>query len=228
MLTLWAVQPECLWDETLPIEVRELPEDLAALDGLLSDPELTMVFLERWRQEVIDDGPGGVERGSADDRDGDLRAVDGPQGALSVGVPVVGGGGVGLDSSASVLPDLAVGAGAGRVDGPEADQAGRGGDGERADACVDRGGDAVEAVPAAGGEDRLDGDRGGRALPDRRGAGLAWGEGRSRARASKLAALVGSEAAGAGSLAGDGPQAAGADPHDPSPLRGGEGARCWR
>ena len=56
MLTLWAVQPECLWDETLPIEVRELPEDLAALDGLLSDPELAMVFLERWRQEVIDTG----------------------------------------------------------------------------------------------------------------------------------------------------------------------------
>ena len=56
MLTLWAGQPECLWDETLPIEVRELPEDLAALDRLLSDPELAMVFVERWRQEVIDTG----------------------------------------------------------------------------------------------------------------------------------------------------------------------------
>ena len=56
MLTLWAGQPECLWDETLPIEVRELPEDLAALDRLLSDPELAMVFLERWRREVIDTG----------------------------------------------------------------------------------------------------------------------------------------------------------------------------
>jgi hypothetical protein len=47
VLTLWAGQPECLWDEALPIEVRELPEDLAALDSLLSDPELAMVFLER-------------------------------------------------------------------------------------------------------------------------------------------------------------------------------------
>lgn len=56
MLTLWAGQPECLWDETLPIEVRELPQDLAALDGLLSDPELSMVFLERWRREVIETG----------------------------------------------------------------------------------------------------------------------------------------------------------------------------
>lgn len=31
---------ECLWDEALPIEVRELSEDLAALDRLLGDPEL--------------------------------------------------------------------------------------------------------------------------------------------------------------------------------------------
>jgi IS5 family transposase len=45
-----------LWDEALPIEVRELPADLAALDGLLSDPELAMVFLERWRQEVVKTG----------------------------------------------------------------------------------------------------------------------------------------------------------------------------
>ena len=33
-----------MWDEALPIEVRELPEDLAALDRLLSDPELAMVL----------------------------------------------------------------------------------------------------------------------------------------------------------------------------------------
>jgi IS5 family transposase len=45
-----------MWDETLPIEVRELPEDLAALDRLLSDPELAMVFLERFRREVVETG----------------------------------------------------------------------------------------------------------------------------------------------------------------------------
>jgi len=56
VLTLWAGQPECLWDEALPIEVKELPEDLAALDGLLSDPELAMVFLERFRREVLETG----------------------------------------------------------------------------------------------------------------------------------------------------------------------------
>ena len=97
--------------------------------------------------------------------------------ALSVGVPDAGGGGVGLDSSAPVLPDRVVGAGAGRVDGAQADPADRRGDGERADARVDRRGDAREAVPGAGGADRLDGDRGRREVSDRRGAGGARGAG---------------------------------------------------
>jgi hypothetical protein len=39
MLRLTA-QAETLWDEALPIEVRQLPEDLAALDELLCDPAL--------------------------------------------------------------------------------------------------------------------------------------------------------------------------------------------
>jgi transposase, IS5 family len=56
VLTLWAGQPESLWDETLPIEVRELPGDLAELDRVLADPELMMVLLERWRQEVVATG----------------------------------------------------------------------------------------------------------------------------------------------------------------------------
>jgi hypothetical protein len=44
------------------------------------------------------------------------------------GVPVVGRGGVGFDSPAQVLQDLALRAGAGRVDGPQADPADRCGD----------------------------------------------------------------------------------------------------
>jgi hypothetical protein len=39
MLTLLAAQPDCLWDESLPVEVKELPDDLATLDALLSDDE---------------------------------------------------------------------------------------------------------------------------------------------------------------------------------------------
>ena len=40
MLRLSAGQVESLWDEVLPVEVRELPEDLARIDALLSDPGL--------------------------------------------------------------------------------------------------------------------------------------------------------------------------------------------
>ena len=56
MLTLLAPQPESLWDESLPVEVRELPEDLAALDSLLADPELLWPLVERWRQEFQETG----------------------------------------------------------------------------------------------------------------------------------------------------------------------------
>ena len=52
MLTLFAGQAESLWDEALPVEVRELPEDLAALDVLPSDPELLSPIVERFRREV--------------------------------------------------------------------------------------------------------------------------------------------------------------------------------
>jgi IS5 family transposase len=54
VLTLLAGQPECLWDEALPVEVRELPADLAALDGLLADPGLLAVIVEHWRREVLE------------------------------------------------------------------------------------------------------------------------------------------------------------------------------
>src|SRR6516225_2517620 len=56
MLTLLADQSECLWDDALPVEVKELPEDLAALDGLLSDHELLWPIVERWQQELRETG----------------------------------------------------------------------------------------------------------------------------------------------------------------------------
>jgi transposase, IS5 family len=52
MLTLWAPQAETLWDELLPVEARELPEDLARIDELLSDAELLGPIAARWRLEV--------------------------------------------------------------------------------------------------------------------------------------------------------------------------------
>ena len=52
MLTLVAGPAESLWDEALPVEVRELRDDLAALDRLLADPELLGPIVERFRREV--------------------------------------------------------------------------------------------------------------------------------------------------------------------------------
>ena len=54
-MTLWSDRAECLWEQSLPIEVKELPEDLAALDRVLCDPELLMAVLERFRREVVED-----------------------------------------------------------------------------------------------------------------------------------------------------------------------------
>lgn len=52
VLTLCAPQMECLWDESLPVEVRELPKDLAGLDSVLADPGLMGVILARFQVEA--------------------------------------------------------------------------------------------------------------------------------------------------------------------------------
>jgi transposase, IS5 family len=56
MLRLLAEQPDCLWDDALPVEVKQLPGDLAALDVLLSDQELLLPIMERWQLEVQQTG----------------------------------------------------------------------------------------------------------------------------------------------------------------------------
>ncbi len=56
MLTLRAGQAETLWDEALPIEVRALPADLAALDVLLDDQALFGPILALWQQEFQETG----------------------------------------------------------------------------------------------------------------------------------------------------------------------------
>jgi transposase, IS5 family len=56
MLTLWAPQAETLWDELLPVEARELPEDLARIDELLGDPELLRPIAAHWRRELEQTG----------------------------------------------------------------------------------------------------------------------------------------------------------------------------
>jgi len=51
MLRLAAGQVESLWDEVLPLGVRELPDDLARIDQLLGDPALLAPVTEHWQSE---------------------------------------------------------------------------------------------------------------------------------------------------------------------------------
>ena len=50
MLRLAGEQVESLFDELLPVEVRELPQDLAVLDRLLADPRLLAPIEQAWAQ----------------------------------------------------------------------------------------------------------------------------------------------------------------------------------
>jgi hypothetical protein len=56
MLRLAGGQVETLFDELLPVEVRELPQDLAALDQLLADPLLLGPIEQAWEQTARDRG----------------------------------------------------------------------------------------------------------------------------------------------------------------------------
>ena len=48
MLRLAGGQVESLFDELLPVEVRELPAELAVLDRLLADPRLLAPIEKAW------------------------------------------------------------------------------------------------------------------------------------------------------------------------------------
>jgi transposase, IS5 family len=56
VLTLRAGQAETLWDEALPIEVRELPADLAALDVLLDQEAMLEPIVALWQREFRETG----------------------------------------------------------------------------------------------------------------------------------------------------------------------------
>jgi IS5 family transposase len=56
MLRLVGPQVECLFDVGLPVEVRELPADLAALDVLLDDQALLAPICEAWLVSARGDG----------------------------------------------------------------------------------------------------------------------------------------------------------------------------
>jgi transposase, IS5 family len=56
MLRLEGVRTQCLFDQVLPEEVRELPEDLARLDELLADPALLAPIEAHWQAEATKRG----------------------------------------------------------------------------------------------------------------------------------------------------------------------------
>ena len=145
------------------------------------------------------------------------------EGQVSVGIPGAGRGGVGLDPPAALLSDLAGRAGAGRVDGPQVDPADRRGDGGGVDPSL------IETAlrekrfrPRAVRIDSTVVEADVRYPTDAdlasHGVQVLAREGSQARRAGE-----GAQGASAGSIPVGGPQAPGADPHDPPPVWGGEG-----
>jgi IS5 family transposase len=64
MLRLRGGQVESLLDELLPVEVRELPAELAMLDRLLADPRLLAPIEQAWEQTARDHGRPTIPMGS--------------------------------------------------------------------------------------------------------------------------------------------------------------------
>jgi transposase, IS5 family len=52
MLRMSGGQVESLWDEVLPVQAQELPQDLAQLDELLIDPALLAPIQAHWQREA--------------------------------------------------------------------------------------------------------------------------------------------------------------------------------
>ena len=63
MLTLWEPQVETLWDELLPVEARELPENLARVDELLGDPALLRPIAAHWQWQAAERGRSSAAHG---------------------------------------------------------------------------------------------------------------------------------------------------------------------
>src|SRR5207245_10110507 len=105
----------------------------------------------------------------------DVGAADGVAAPLRLGVGAAAARAVRLLRLASFLPDRDRGGGAGRLDGTEADSpAGAETVAARSRLVIAQGG-AGASRPGAGGQDRFDRGRGGRALPDRRRPGRGRG-----------------------------------------------------
>ena len=63
MLTLGAPQAETLWDKLLPVEARDLPQDLARIDELLREPALLQPIARHWQQQAAEPGRSAADHG---------------------------------------------------------------------------------------------------------------------------------------------------------------------
>jgi hypothetical protein len=118
VLRLEAAQVLSLWDEVLPVGARELPEDLARIDALLTGAGLLAPIRACWEAEGEVSGRSALRPSSSDDRDGHLRALDGRQAAQRVGVRDAGPGGLGRFCLIALSEQVP-----GRVNSAQADQA---------------------------------------------------------------------------------------------------------
>ena len=107
MLRLVAAQAETLWDEALPIEVRELPADLAALDALLSGPGLLAPFTACWQREALASGTSSADHGRPTIAIETYVRLMVLKAAPRLRLPDAGRGGLRLHSPAALLPDRA-------------------------------------------------------------------------------------------------------------------------
>jgi hypothetical protein len=125
VLALRGGQVECLWDEVVAIQARELPEDLVRLDRVLCDVVLLEPIAAVWEQSARERGRPSISMESF------VRLMI-IKAAHWLGLRDACAGGLRLAAPAALLPDRARSACAGGVDGaqarPPAGRRGRGGD----------------------------------------------------------------------------------------------------
>ena len=131
MLRLQGDQVESLWDEVLPVEVRQLPDELAAIGELLRDPGLFAPIEAHWRAEAAKRGRSATGYGRPTIPIAKLRSPDGLEAAHGLGLRGAGQGGLRLAPPAPFLSRRDRPVPPGRVDRAQADPPARAGDGGR-------------------------------------------------------------------------------------------------
>ena len=173
MLTIQASGTESLWDEILPAEVKALPDDLARLDELLSDPALLAPIGARWERLLAETGSSSGRGRPTIPMETYVRLMivkhrsgwgyETLMREVSDSIHLRRFCRIGMSDR---VPDEST---VRKLDPPP-----RCGGGARDHARGDSEGQAGEAVPAAGRADRIDRDRGRRAVADRRGPRRGW------------------------------------------------------